>query len=83
MMVYNIYQSIIGSLQWAFPIVRIDISTAVMSLSDYRYVPRIRNLEHTKKVVGCLSKMKEENYDSVYLYLIIQIYRINNMTGEN
>ena len=33
------YQSLVGSLQWAFSIGRIDITTAVMTLSSFRAVP--------------------------------------------
>ena len=34
------YQSMIGSLQWAITIGRIDITTAVMTLSSFRAAPR-------------------------------------------
>ena len=55
----HIYQSLIGSLQWNVSIRRINIATAVMSLSSYRSDPRIGHLERVKKVMGYLSKMKE------------------------
>ena len=41
------YQSIIGSLQWAVQLGRIDITTAVMSLSSFRAAPRKGNLQRT------------------------------------
>ena len=79
----KIYQSLIGALQWALPIGKIDIDTAIMSLSSHRSAPTIGHLERAKRVMGYLSKMKEKNYDLMYLYLTIQIYHINNMTGKN
>lgn len=53
------YQSIIGSLQWAISIGRMDIAVAVMILSSFRELPRRENLDRAKRVVGYLSKMKE------------------------
>ena len=44
----QIYQSLIGSLQWAVLIGRIDITTAVMALSSFCAVPRIGHLECAK-----------------------------------
>ena len=35
------YQSLIGALQWAVTVGRIDITTAVMTMSSYRVNPRI------------------------------------------
>jgi hypothetical protein len=52
------YQSLIGAMQWAVSIGRIDITTAVMTLSGYRTAPRIGHLERAKRVYGYLSKMK-------------------------
>ena len=52
------YQSLIGSLQWAVSIGRIDVTTAVMSLSSFRAVPRKGHLERAKRIVGYLRKMK-------------------------
>ena len=52
------YQSLVGSLQWAVSIGRIDITTAVMTLSSFRAVPRIGHLERAKRVVAYLAKMK-------------------------
>ena len=36
----SIYQSLIGSLQWAVSLGRLDIMTAVMTLSSFRAMPR-------------------------------------------
>ena len=55
----NQYQSIIGSLQWAITIGRIDIATAVMSLSSFHAAPRRGHLERAKHVCGYLYRMKE------------------------
>ena len=60
--VYSIhkYQSLIGSLQWAVSLRRIDITTAVISISSFRSAPRIGYLERAKIIIGYLSRMKEE-----------------------
>jgi hypothetical protein len=52
------YQSLIGAVQWAVSIGRIDITTAVMTLSGFRTAPRIGHLEHAKPVYRYLAKMK-------------------------
>jgi hypothetical protein len=52
------YQSIIGSLQWAVQLGRIDITTAVMSLSSFRAAPRKGHLQRAKRIVGYLSKLQ-------------------------
>ena len=52
------YQSLIGAMQWAVSIGRIDITTAVMTLSGYRTAPRLGHLERAKRVYGYLAKMK-------------------------
>ena len=54
----QIYQSLIGSLQWTIQIGRFDVSTAVMTLSRFRAMPRKGHLERAKRVYGYLSKMK-------------------------
>jgi hypothetical protein len=43
------FQSLIGAMQWAVSIGRLDIATAVMSLSSF----------HAKRIYGYLRKMKE------------------------
>jgi hypothetical protein len=53
------YQSLIGSLQWAVTLGRIDIQTAVMSLSGFRTAPRKGHLERAKGIYGYLAKMSE------------------------
>jgi hypothetical protein len=52
------FQSLIGSMQWAITLGRVDIATAVMSLSSFRPAPRVGHLDRAKRVVGYLAKMK-------------------------
>ena len=54
----NIYQSLMGSLQWAVSIGRLDITTAVMSMSSFRALPRRGHLERVKRLIGYLSKFR-------------------------
>jgi hypothetical protein len=53
------YQSLIGAMQWAVSIGRLDITTAVMTLSGFRAMPRRGHLDRVKCVYGYLSKMKD------------------------
>ena len=53
------YQSLIGSLQWAVSLARIDITTAVMTMSGFRAAPRKGHLERVKRIYGYLSKFKQ------------------------
>jgi hypothetical protein len=52
------YQSLIGAMQWAVSIGRMDITTAVMTLSSFRAMPRQGHMDRVKRVYGYLSKMK-------------------------
>ena len=52
------YQSLVGSLQWAIAIGRLDIATAVMTMSGFRSAPRRGHLERVKRICGYLAKMK-------------------------
>ncbi len=52
------YQSLIGALQWSISLGRIDITTAVMSMSSFRVAPREGHLDRVKRICGYLSKMK-------------------------
>jgi len=54
----QIYQSLIGSLQWAIQIGRFDIATIVMTLSRFRACPCQGHLDRVKHVIGYLSKFK-------------------------
>lgn len=42
------YQSIIGQLQWAVSLGRVDIATAVMTLSSFRAAPKEGHLNRAK-----------------------------------
>jgi hypothetical protein len=53
------FQSLIGAMQWAVSIGRLDITTAIMSLSSFRAMPRRGHLERAKQIYGYLRKMKE------------------------
>ena len=52
------YQSLIGALQWAISLGRMDITTAVMSMSSFRAAPRVGHLDRLKRIYGYLGKMK-------------------------
>jgi hypothetical protein len=54
----QMYQSMIGALQWMVTIGRLDITTAVMTMSGFRAAPRIGHLERVKRIYGYLSKMR-------------------------
>jgi hypothetical protein len=53
------YQSLIGAMQWVVSIGRMDITTAVMTLSSFRAMPCRGHMDRVKCVYGYLSKMKE------------------------
>jgi hypothetical protein len=52
------YQSLIGAMQWAVSIGRIDITTDVMTLSGFRTAPHLGHLDRVKRFHGYLAKMK-------------------------
>jgi hypothetical protein len=52
----QVYQSLIGSLQWAVSLARFDIASAVMTLSSFRAAPRQGHLDRAKRVCGYLYK---------------------------
>ena len=54
----KIYQSMIGALQWVIQIGRFDITTAVMTLSRFRAMPRKGHMERVQRIYGYLSKMR-------------------------
>jgi len=54
----KIYQSLIGALQWVIQIGRWDVTTAVMTLSRFRAMPRKGHLERAKRIHGYLLKFK-------------------------
>ena len=54
----ELYQSLIGALQWSVTIGRFDVNTAVMTLSGFRVAPRRGHLDRVKRVYGYLAKMR-------------------------
>jgi hypothetical protein len=52
------YQSMIGALQWIVTIGRIDINTAVMTMSGFCMAPRVGHLNRLKRIYGYLLMMK-------------------------
>ena len=52
------YQSMIGALQWAVQLGRLDITTAIMTMSGFRANPRKGHLDRCKCIYGYLLKMK-------------------------
>jgi hypothetical protein len=50
------YQSLIGALQWAVSIGRLDITTAVMTMSGFRVAPRQGHLERLQRIYAYLAK---------------------------
>ena len=55
----KVYQSLVGALQWAITLSRIDICTAVACLSRFRAQPREGHLERVKRICGYLRKFPD------------------------
>jgi hypothetical protein len=75
------FQSLIGAMQWAVLIGRLDIATAVMSLSSFRAMPRRGHLERAKRIYGYLRKMKEEGFECLPMSRISLTTKIWSTTG--
>ena len=56
--IVEIYQSLIGSMQWAVSIGQWDIQTTVMTLSSFRAQPRQGHLDRAKRVYYYLKNLK-------------------------
>jgi hypothetical protein len=54
----KIYQSLIGALQWVVQLGRIDIITAVMTMSRFRAAPRQGHMDRVRRIHGFINKMK-------------------------
>ena len=52
------YQSLIGMLQWAITIGRIDIQQAVMTMSRFSHKPRKGHLDRVKRIFSYLKRFK-------------------------
>ena len=48
------YQSLIGAMQWAVSLGRLDITTAVMTMSGFQVTPRKGHLDRLKQIYGYL-----------------------------
>ena len=53
------YQSLIGALQWAVSLGRLDITTSVMTMSGFRVAPRKGHMDRVKRIYGYLLRFKE------------------------
>ena len=53
------YQSLIGSLQWAVSLGRLDITTAVMTMSSFCTSPRKGHLDRAKRIVAYLYRFPQ------------------------
>ena len=54
-----IYQSLIGAMQWAISIGRLDITTGVMTMSSFRTMPRLGHLNRLHRFYGYLLQFKD------------------------
>jgi hypothetical protein len=52
------FQSLIGSAQWAVQLGRLDITTAVMTMSSFRAAPRQGHLTRAKRIIEYLVKTR-------------------------
>ena len=53
------YQSMIGALQWLISLGRVDVATAVMTMSRFRVAPRVGHLERLKRIYGYVKFRKD------------------------
>jgi hypothetical protein len=69
-------------MQWAVLIGRLDIATAVMSLSSFRAMSRRGYLKRAKQIYGYLWKMKQARIRVLTKMSQISLTtKIQNMTG--
>ena len=54
----KLHQSLIGGLQWVAQIGRLDVATAVMTMSRFRAAPRQGHMDRVKRICGYISKMR-------------------------
>ena len=55
----EIFQSLIGSIQWALSIGRMDVQTAVTTISSFQEQPGVGHLERLKCMVGFLASFPD------------------------
>jgi hypothetical protein len=77
------YQSLIGSMQWSVSIGRLDITTAVMSMSSFRAAPRKGHLQRQKRIYGYLKKFRNYVMLSAFVLQIrTPIYQSKTSNGR-
>ena len=54
----QLYQSLIGSIQWVVSIGRFDVHTAIATLSSFRVAPRVGHLDRIKRIYAYLHRMQ-------------------------
>ena len=54
----EVYQSLIGAMQWAVSICRWDIQSALMTMSSFRAQPRFGHLTQVQRIYGYLCKFR-------------------------
>jgi len=54
----EVYQSLIGAMQWAVSIGRWDIQSAIMTMSSFRAQPRLGHLTRVQRIYGYLCKFR-------------------------
>ena len=52
------YQSMVGAMQWAVQLGRLDITAAVMTMSGFRAAPRVGHLDRVKRIYGYLANFR-------------------------
>ena len=57
--IVQVYQSIVGAMQWAISIGHFNISTAIMTMSGFRAQPHCQHCDHVKHIYGYMFKMKD------------------------
>ena len=55
------YMSMIGSLQWAVSLGRLDIACATMTMSRFRIQPRVGHLDRLKRIYSYLKRFKNSS----------------------
>jgi hypothetical protein len=55
----TLYQSLIGALQWAITLGRIDVMSSVVTMSSYSAAPKIGHFDRVKRIYGYLSRMSQ------------------------
>jgi hypothetical protein len=61
----DIYQSLVGAMQWAISIGRWDIQSAVMTLSFFRAQPRQGHLDRIQRIYKLRFRVDEPDYSGI------------------